>query len=188
MKIPLSPLLLTCCFTMNALTPLGATPTIASAQHLHQERTHSFLVTRPPAEAFVFFEPVGEKLWAEGWHPLFATEVDATLHNGSVFTVDFPEPDGRTTHSVWSIVHYDPPHRVEYRNVLVGVRATQIAISCEPAAGSSTKVTVRYVYHGLSAAGDDFIRSMTADAFPAYIESWRADIAAYLQRGTPATP
>jgi hypothetical protein len=169
------------------MSPVAA-PAVESAHHTHATREHSFLVARPPSEAFGFFEPAGEKLWAEGWQPVFATDADTALHDGSVFTVDLPEPDGRTIHSVWTITHYDPPHRIEYRNVLIGLRATQITVRCEPAASDATRVIVRYAYHGLTPEGDRLISQMTPEAFRSCIEGWGTGIAAYLDRGTPASP
>jgi hypothetical protein len=170
------------------LLPALAMLAPVTAQHACEERTHAFLVSRPPAEAFRFFEPVGEKLWAEGWQPVFASTADAALHDGSVFTVDSHQADGAPLHSVWSVSRYEPPSLIEYRNVLVGLRATQITVRCEPAAGDATRVTVRYVYHGLTEAGDRLIGKMTPEAYRAMIDGWGAEIAKYLERGTPASP
>lgn len=164
-------------------------PATAIAGRARAEFEHDFTVARPPAEAFVFFEPVGEKTWAEDWQPVFATAADAQLHNGSVFTVERPRPGGGAPMaSVWTIARYEPPHGIEYANVLIGVRATRIAVRCEPDGPAATRVTARYVYTGLSAEGDAAIAQVTADSFREMIESWGTSIAAYLTRGTPASP
>lgn len=171
-----------------AMSSLAATPSTESAHRAYVSREHHLLVARSQAEAFVFFEPVGEKLWAEGWRPIFATDADACLHDGTVFTMDYPRPGGNTLHSVWSVTRYDPPRLIEYRNVVVGVRATGIAITCEAAPGDATKVTVRYTYHSLSDDGDEFVRGMSTEKYQAMIAGWSDAIAACLKRGTPATP
>lgn len=49
-------------------------------------------------------------------------------------------------------------------------------------------MTVRYEYTGLSAEGDALIAEITAERFAAMIGQWRDSIAAYLRRGTSATP
>ncbi|HYC70119.1 MAG TPA: SRPBCC family protein [Opitutaceae bacterium] len=170
------------------MNPILAPTPAPCAARARAVREHAFVVPLPPAECFVFFEPAGEKLWAEDWQPVFATPQDATLHDGSVFTVERPHPHGGAPiASVWTITQYDPPRAIEYRNVLAGLRATRILVRCEPA-GAATRVVVRYVYTGLSDEGDAAIREVTPAAFAQSLEGWGAAIAAYLRRGTPASP
>lgn len=176
------------CLPAMAMPALAVPPATEAAQHLRVEREHAFTVARAPATAFPFFEPVGEKNWAEGWHPVFASAEDARLHDGSVFTVETKDSRGAPLSSVWAVSRYEPPRLIEYRNVITGLRATQITVRCEPAAEGATRVTVRYVYHGLSTEGDRLIAQVTPEAYRANIESWGSAIAAHLQRGTPATP
>jgi len=51
----------------------------------HCERSHSFTVALPVAEAFRLFEPEGERRWAEGWDPRYLHPADgrATLVSAS---------------------------------------------------------------------------------------------------------
>jgi hypothetical protein len=151
-------------------------------------REHALTVALPPAEAFTFFEPIGEKRWVAGWDPRFPVPADEALQNGSVFTVLRHGKGGEAIESIWTITRYDPPREIEYANVLVGVRATRITVRCEPAPSGATRVSVRYVYTGLSQAGDEEIAGMTEGAYRAMIDGWGPEIAAYLERGTPATP
>lgn len=181
------PAFLASCLIMTTLTASSTDPVVPHAGHVRTEREHSFTVALPPAEAFTFFEPIGEKRWAEGWQPVFASAEDARLHDGSVFTVESSHPDGTVIRSVWTVSRYEPSRLIEYRNVLLGLRATQITVRCEPQV-SGTRVTVRYVYHGLSEQGDQLIGKMTTDAYRTMIDSWGTDIADYLKRGTPASP
>lgn len=109
-------------------------------------------------------------------------------HDGSVFTVERPRADGGVPiASVWTITRYEPPHAIEYRNVLVGTRATRISMRCAPTDGG-TRVTVRYVLTGLSSEGDAAIAALTVPAFREMISGWGRSIARYLHRGTPASP
>ncbi len=170
-----------------ALPTLHAAPAPEISGHVRLEREHSFTVALPPDQAFPFFEPVGEKKWAEGWHPIFTSPEDARLHEGSVFTVEARSPEGIPLHSVWAVNRYAPSRLIEYRNVIIGLRATRITVRCEQA-GTGTRVTVRYTYNGLSEEGDRLIGKMTPEAYRAMIESWGTAIADYLKRGTPATP
>ncbi len=152
------------------------------------EREHSFTVALPLAQAFVLFEPIGEKLWAEDWQPAFVSAEDADLRAGSVFVVPTRTPSGRPVEAVWSVARYEAPNLIEYRNVIPGVRATCVRVRCGADGPERTRVAVRYVYHSLSDEGDDFVRNMTGEKFSAMIDSWGEAIAAYLVRGTPASP
>lgn len=173
---------------VGPILPTLTTFASPAQDHARAEREHAFAVARPLAETFTFFEPVGEQRWAEDWQPVFATSADATLHDGSVFTVTSPaSSDGPPVSSVWTITRYEPPRAIEYHNVLLGLRATRIAVWCAAAGPDGTCVTVRYVYTGLSAAGDAMIRRITPDSYRQMIAGWGAAIAAYLQRGTPAS-
>ena len=89
---------------------------------------------------------------------------------------------------MWTVSRYDPPRLIEYRNVLPGFRATQITVRCAPGAGDQTLVTVRYVYHGLTVAGDQHLATITPEVFRANIDGWGTSIRAWRGRGTPATP
>lgn len=162
---------------------------ISPAHHRRLEREHSFHVELPPAEAFTFFEPIGEKRWAEDWQPVFPTPEDARLHDGTVFTVARPHPaGGAPIDSVWTITRYEPPELIQYWNVLVGIRTTRIEVQCRARPTGGTHVRVRYLYTGLSDAGDTAIAEVTEAAFAKAIGGWGDAIAAYLRRGTPASP
>lgn len=165
---------------------LSTTP--ADLGRLRLEREHSFNVALPLAQAFVFFEPIGEKLWAEDWQPVFVSAEDAALQAGSVFIVPTRTPSGRPVEAVWSVARYEAPDLIEYRNVIPGVRATCVRVRCKADGPERTRVVVRYTYHSLSDEGDEFVRGMTGEKFSAMIDSWGEAIAAYLVRGTPASP
>lgn len=164
-------------------------PAPGPAPHLKVAREHSFTVALPAAAAFVLFTPLGEKNWAEGWNPVFPAAGDLPLRDGTVFTVEAPHPHGRgSIQSVWSVSRHEPPRLIEYRNVILDLRATRIQVECAAAGAKTTRVTVRYEYTGLSAEGDAIIAEITAERFAAMIGQWRDSIAAYIRRGTPATP
>ena len=175
---------------LAALLTLSAVlPAAPASTHTKVSREQTFTVARPIAEAFPLFEPSGEKKWAEGWNPVFPSADDLPLHDGSVFTVEAPHPhNGGLMKSVWAVTRYEPPHLIEYRNVVIGLRATRIRVWCAATGERETRVTVRYEYTGLSAEGDGLISEITAGHYQEMITQWHDAIAAYLRRGTPATP
>ena len=71
---------------MHAALPLlaAAVATTAPVFHATATHTHRFAVSLPVDEAFPLFEPIGEKNWADGWHPVFASTESAALADGSV--------------------------------------------------------------------------------------------------------
>ena len=171
---------------MTHSTATAAAPTVKSSEHLRIARESSFTVNLPPKQAFVLFEPVGEKNWAEDWQPVFASASDAQLAEGSVFTVEGQHSPAGVVNAVWTVVQYAPPDRIEYFSVIPGLRATRILIRCH-ALAEVTHITVGYDYHGLSAEGDRYLEKITENSFRRMIGQWSASITSYLKRRRPAS-
>ncbi len=164
-------------------------PSSSSLPHLSVTRTHSFTVPLPKPNAFILFEPVGEKLWAEGWSPVFATPDDATLSDNTIFTRTVTHQGKPAQTSTWLVTRYDRPGGViEYRAVVPGLRVSRITVRCRESRESETLVEVTYRHTSLSNEGDLFVQGMTEEHYRASIEEWNTAIRAYLARGTPATP
>jgi hypothetical protein len=163
-------------------------PPTKNAGHLVATRSYTFKVHLPLADAFTLFEPVGEKNWAEGFDPVFATPESSTLGDDSIFTVEAFH-GGVKHQTIWLITGYDRAAAlVEYRAVYPGVRVARITVRCRASAESESTVEVTYRYTGLSADGDEYIAGMTEGKFGEFIETWNSAICAYLARGTPAVP
>ncbi len=153
------------------------TETADSAGHLAATRSHEFTVDLPVAQAFTLFEPLGEKKWAPGWDPCFPTAADASLADGTVFTVERQNHAGERVQTIWLLTRYLPEAgSIEYRCVVPGERVAWVAVLCRAASATRTTVEVSYRYTALSALGDAYIRAMTEDAFRAFIESWAESI------------
>jgi hypothetical protein len=169
-------------------SPLQMPPSTTNAGHLVATRSHTFKVHLPLADAFTLFEPIGEKNWAEGFDPVFATPESSTLGDDSIFTVEASH-GGVKHQTIWLITRYDRAAAlVDYRAVYPGVRVARITVHCRASAKSETTVEVTYRYTGLSAEGDEYIAAMTEGKFGEFIEKWNSAIGAYLARGTPAVP
>ena len=164
-------------------------PSSSSLPHLSVTRTHRFTVPLPEAKAFILFEPVGEKLWAEGWSPVFATPDDATLSDNTIFTRTVTHHGQPAQTSIWLVTHYDRPGGlIEYRAIVPGLRVSRITVRCRESRETETLVEVTYRHTSLSNEGDLFVQGMTEEHYRASIEEWNTAIRAYLARGTPATP
>jgi hypothetical protein len=137
-------------------------------------RSHSFDLPLPLAKAFPLFEPEGERAWAPGWEPKYVHPADGRARKGMVFTTD---AGGEET--LWLVLDHDPgAGAVEYARITPGHRVAIVRVKCAPIDAGATRVTVSYEYTGLSAAGNDYVRSMDEARFRESIESWKALIEA----------
>lgn len=127
----------------------------------------------PPLRSFGFFTPEGERLWVEGWDPVYYHRPEGDSLEGTVFSTDH---DGATTW--WTVVGHDPTRNtVRYSRLTPGVRASIVDVECAPFGGGS-EVTVRYRQVGLGEAGNELIRKMGGETFRTMIESWEKRISA----------
>src|SRR5688572_23036064 len=91
----------------------------------HVERSHAFVVPLPLARAFTFFEPEGERAWAEGWNPTYLHPADGRPERGMVFTTDHGNE-----HTVWMMIRHEPPNLVEYVRMTPGSRMGRVLVQC----------------------------------------------------------
>jgi len=131
-------------------------------------RSHSFDLPLPASKAFRFFEPEGERAWAPGWNPAYVYPPDGKPEKGMVFTTG--EGD---EHTIWIVMGYAPAAgAVEYARITPGARIAIVRVQCAPVDPANARITVSYEYTGLSEAGNDYVRSMDAPAYQAFIDSW----------------
>jgi len=136
-------------------------------------RSHSFVLEMPRARAFPLFEPEGERAWAQGWNPSYVHPANGKAEQGMVFTTSHGGED-----TLWMVIRHEPAAGiVEYARLTPGSRTATVLVQCAPIDAGRTRVTVIYVFTGLSAAGNSIIRKMDDDAYRDYIESWREAIA-----------
>jgi hypothetical protein len=121
-------------------------------------------VDRAPADAIHLFTPEGERLWAPGWNPEYAS--------GTVFTTDHGDED-----TIWLVVDETPTTR-RYARVTPGVKAGTVEVRCEPdGAHTTAHVTYELTALGPRAGLDHF-----ADHYPAMLAEWERLIAAATSR------
>jgi hypothetical protein len=136
-------------------------------------RSHSFVVGMPMARAFPLFEPEGERAWAHGWNPSYVHPASGKAEPGMVFTTNHGGED-----TIWMVIRHEPSAGiVEYARVTPGSRTATVLVQCAPIDAGRTRVTVIYVFTGLSEAGNAIVRKMDDEAYRDYIESWREAIA-----------
>ncbi len=133
-------------------------------------------VRLPPGyePALFLFTPRGEKLWADGWDPLFPAPADDDTEPGTVFETAHGQQ--RTT---WVVCAREPGRSVRYARVVHGQNAgtVTVTLSGEPAPGQSWVATVEY---DLTALTEEAVASLArfAAGYPGFLRHWEEAIAA----------
>ena len=137
------------------------------------ERSHALVVELPLAEAFTWFEPEGERAWAEGWDPRYHHPSDGRAERGMVFTTGH---GGELT--LWTMIRHEPANGlVEYVRSTPGSRTGTVLVQCSALDERRTRVTIVYTLTAITPEGNEVLRAMGEERFRIYIESWEAAIA-----------
>src|SRR4051794_34990220 len=139
---------------------------------MHIARSHSLVVEKPLAEAFLFFTPEGERAWAEGWDPKYRHPEDGKLERGLVFTTG-----GGAEFTIWTVIRLDAPNLVEYVRTTPGSRTGTVLVQCTALGDSRTRATVVYSLTSLTGEGEKVLKTLDDGAFQRFIESWEQSIA-----------
>ncbi|MBI2566897.1 MAG: SRPBCC family protein [Candidatus Schekmanbacteria bacterium] len=142
----------------------------------HVRRTHEFVLGAEIDSVFHLFTPAGERLWADGWRPVFLYPPTGDTREGMVFTTDHDHE-----HTIWALVELNPEHhRVRYVRVTPGSRFGFVEVACMEESADRTLVTVTYEITALTAAGNDYVASFGESEYREMILSWQQDIEAFL--------
>ena len=122
--------------------------------------------------ALFLFTPRGEKLWADGWDPLFPAPADDDTEPGTVF-----ETLHGQQHTTWVVCARDPGRSVRYARIAHGRDAGTVTVTLDDGAapGEPRMATVDYdltALTGDAAAG----LAMFAAGYPEYLRHWEAAI------------
>jgi len=141
-------------------------------------------VRLPPGyePAWFLFTPRGEKLWADGWDPVFPAPADDDTEPGTVFETAHGEQ--RTT---WVVCARETGQSVRYARIAHGRDAGTVTVTLDDGTGpgESRVATVEYDLTALSAeAAADLARF--AAGYPQFLRHWEEAIAAATR--TPGVP
>ena len=143
----------------------------------HIEVAGTLRVTAPPADAFRFFTPEGERRWVPDWEPEYLHPPDGALVEGLTF---------RTRHggeeTLWMVSRCADPYEVDYVRLTPGSRIGLVSVRLTPDGAAGSDVTVAYRMTALSAPGEATLAAFAA-AFPEYLSSWERSINALLDVG-----
>jgi hypothetical protein len=145
------------------------------------ERSGRVGIAAPPADAFRFFTPEGERLWVPDWEPEYLHPLDGTLTEGLVF---------RTRHggdvTLWLVARHEPGVAIEYVRVTPESRMGTVAVQVAAAGWNATEAQITYRMTSLSAAGDRLLQAFAAE-FPTMLAEWERRIG-YALKLVPPEP
>ncbi len=143
--------------------------TAANPSPLHRARLSGSVRLPSGYEPAMFlFTPRGEKLWAEGWDPLFPAPADDDTEPGTVFeTTHGPQ---RTT---WVVCAREPGRSVRYARIAHGKNAGTVTVTLDDP-GAAT------VDYDLTALSDEAAADLAefAARYPQFLQHWEQAIAA----------
>jgi hypothetical protein len=137
-------------------------------------QVRSFRLEAPLVRVLLLFTAEGERSWAPGWEPVI---LSGAVERGSAFATR--SHNGIET--TWIVADYRPAEgRVSYARLAQGSNIGLVDVTCTPAEGGGTVVTVRYTLTGVSEQGRAFVRM---------IDEWRVmTSAALLSSSSQTTP
>lgn len=144
--------------------------------------SHDYIQTNDasPEKVFPLLCPVREAEWVPGCQYRLIYSESGMAEDGCVFTT----PNDAGPETVWMVTHYAPAaFKVAYAWVQPGVIATQIRIALAHAPGDKTSARIRYLYTGLSSAGNAVLYGYTREWFQSKMQSWERAINHYLRNG-----
>ena len=134
-------------------------------------RDGSFDLDTPADRALQFFTPEGERSWVPGWNPQagYPTQSAVAFQTNAVFRVD-----DDTERSLWTILEADlQRHVAEYLYVVEGQRISRVRVQIEAVNDNHSRVHVHYVHTAISEKGQEFVASVTPEAFAQKMLDWR---------------
>lgn len=145
-------------------------------RHVHS--SHRIVVDAPVSQAFMFFTPAGEELWAEGWQPSYIHPTDGRTEAGMVFTTG--QGDELT---IWTLADFDrTAHRSRYLRCTPASRTSIVEVRCVALDAGRTEVQVSYTLTALNAAGERVLEDFEGERFIAMIDDWAREISARRER------
>jgi len=134
----------------------------------------------PPEKVFPLLCPVREADWVPGWQYRLIYSASGVAEDGCVFAT----PNDAGPETIWMVTHYDPAaFAIAFAWIEPGVIATQVRIALTPAPGGKTSARIRYIYTGLSSAGNAVLDRYTPERFRNKMQSWETAINHFLRTG-----
>lgn len=124
--------------------------------------------------------PVREEEWVPGWHPRLVLSGSGFVERDCIFITPDPAA-GPEAEAVWTVLGFDRDARtVEMLKVTPGFLVVRLSIVLHPRDGGC-HADVTYTYTALAPAGEEFVRSRTAEVYAEFMRGWEDALNAYLR-------
>ena len=134
-----------------------------------------------PDEVLPLLCPVREVDWVPGWTPHLVISDSGFVERDCIFTTA-DTAAGEGAEAVWTVLDFDvAAHRVEMLKVTPGFLVVRLAIGLEPHGAGGCHAHVTYRYTALGAAGEDYVRARTSEAYATFMREWENALNAYLR-------
>jgi hypothetical protein len=140
-------------------------------------RTYTQKMVAAAARVFPLLCPVRELEWVPGWPLKAAFTESGVAERDCVFVTENESGND----SVWMITRHEPEtFFVEMVKITPTMTACRLEIQLAETGSHSCDAIVSYTHVALSRAGEDFVRSFTAESYEAMMKEWESEINAYL--------
>jgi hypothetical protein len=143
--------------------------------------TYTQTLEAPPVKVFPLLCPVREAEWVPGWRCDWVLSESGVAEPGCVFQT--PGEEGLPA-AIWLITEHDPLNlHVEMVKTTPAHSLTRLVIDLEPLYPDRTRADIAYEFTALSARGEVFVRSRTAEWYEGFMRGWESAMNHYLAHG-----
>ena len=147
---------------------------------LRRSYGHTQTNDAPPETVFPLLCPVREAEWVPDWKYRMIYSQSGVAEDGCVFVT----PNDAGPETLWLVTDYDPAaFRIAFAWLQPGLISAQIRIALTRAPGGKTRAHIRYLYTGLSPAGNAVLERYTPEWFSHKMRSWEDALNHFLRTG-----
>ena len=147
------------------------------ATHTYRQRLNA-----TPTKVFPLLCPVREAEWANGWLPELVISSSGVAERDGIFITS-----DKLGTAIWYITRHEPERWfVEMLKILPGVTACRLEIQLSEN-GDGCFADITYTHTSMSAAGDEFVATFTAEYYQRFMQEWEKVINHFLKTGRRLT-
>ena len=143
-------------------------------------KTYRQTINAIPERVFPLLCPVREAEWLDGWQYAMIYSESGLIEEGAVFST----PHEGEVDTVWIVTKHDPGKReIEFARFTHESRTCVLKIAVRAKAEHGSFVDISYTYTATTPAGNDFIDSLTEEAFVEAVVFWEKSMNYFLETG-----
>ncbi|MBN1892071.1 MAG: hypothetical protein JW780_04755 [Clostridiales bacterium] len=131
------------------------------------------------SDIFPLLCPVVEYDWFPSWGCTMVFSDSGVAELNAIFITK--NPDGSPV--VWTIITYDPPHKIEFSIVNGIMTVERLSISLSSVSGNKTEILWKVINTGYSKDSIEEVSNLKDEEFKNFIEERRMEMDYYLRTG-----